>query len=310
MGPKVEKIGDKCFELGEGPHWDSQTNSLFFVDIFGKSIHKYTPSNGKFTEAKFDKHVSLIVPVEGAPNKFIISLNREIVLITWDGTSSKISDVKKIAEVDSKQDVDDNRFNDGKCDPSGRLWAGTMGVEPVNGQVAPNKGSLYSLEKNNEIKTHLTPVSISNGLAWNLELKKFYYIDSPERKVFQFDFDVEKGTISNQKTIFTFDRHDIPGFPDGQAIDRDGNLWIAVFNGYRVVKIDPRRPETLLQTIDIPAKQVTSVAFGGKNLDELYVTTASFTINGEELKPPNHGALYRVTGVKAKGVDGVKVKLS
>lgn len=115
---------------------------------------------------------------------------------------------------------------------------------------------------------------------------------------------------ANQQTIFTFDKHNLEGFPDGQAIDTDGNLWIAVFNGYKVIKIDPRQPETLLDTIKIPAKQVTSVAFGGPNLDELYVTSARFTVDGVVLDPKEgHGVTYKVTGIGAKGYPGVRVKL-
>lgn len=116
--------------------------------------------------------------------------------------------------------------------------------------------------------------------------------------------------IANQQTIFSFDKHNLEGFPDGQAIDTDGNLWVAVFNGFKVIKIDPRQPETLLDTIKIPAKQVTSVAFGGPNLDELFVTSAKFTVGGQVLDPKEgHGVTYRVTGIGAKGFPGVPVKL-
>lgn len=115
--------------------------------------------------------------------------------------------------------------------------------------------------------------------------------------------------VANQQTVFTLEKHGIEGLPDGQTIDTDGNLWIAIANGYRVIKINPRQPETLLETIKLPAKQVTSVALGGTNLDELYITTACLTVNGVVLKPEDgHGYLYRVTGTGAKGFPGVKVK--
>ncbi|KAJ8918478.1 hypothetical protein NQ315_008175 [Exocentrus adspersus] len=203
--------------------------------------------------------------------------------------AKKVSDVRKLYEVDDDPSTIDNRFNDGKCDPSGRLWAGTMGGEPVNGQVKREKGSLFSFQ-NNRTKTHLSKVGISNGLAWSTELNKFYYIDSHRGTVDEYDFDIQKGSIC---------------VPDGMAIDTDGNLWVAVFNGNRVIKIDPRKPETLLETIPIPAQQVTSVAFGGLNLDEIYVTTAKFTIDGNVLPPPNHGGTYKITGTNAKGFPGV-----
>jgi len=308
MASTVERIADSV-ELGEGPHWDVETQSLYYVDIFGKHIYKYTPSTKKLTKANIGKHVSFIIPVEGSKDRFLISMDRELVVITWDGVSPQVSKLEKIAEVENRPGVDGNRFNDGKADPTGRLWTGTMGHEPVVGNVDPKKGSLYSLGSNGQVKHHVSDVHISNGLAWSADLKKFYYIDSGERRVDQFDFDAKNQTISNRQPLFTLEKNNVDGFPDGQAIDADGNLWVAVFNGSRVIKIDPRKPETLLGSIEIPAKQVTSVAFGGPNLDELYVTSARMTINGVVLAQPDHGAVYRVTGLGVKGLPGVRVKL-
>lgn len=115
--------------------------------------------------------------------------------------------------------------------------------------------------------------------------------------------------LANRQTIFTPEKHNIPSaLPDGQTIDTDGNLWVALFSGGRVVKIDPRKPETLLDTIHFPANQITSVAFGGPNLDELYVTSANIS-NGPYSVGTEGGVLYRVTGINAKGYPGQKVRL-
>ncbi|KAF2879806.1 hypothetical protein ILUMI_26333 [Ignelater luminosus] len=308
MAPIVERISDS-WELGEGPHWDVETQTLYYVDIFGKTIHKYTPSTKKHAKANIGEHVSLILPVEGKSDQFVISIKREIYLITWDGVSETVTKLKKIAEVDTPLDVQGNRINDGKTDPTGKLWAGTMGSEPVTGKIDPYKGTLYSINKNGEVKSHVSNVHISNGLAWSADLKKLYYIDSGEQRIDQFDFDVENEAITNRQPLFTLKKHNIEGFPDGQTIDADGNLWVAIFNGSRVIKIDSRKPETLLDSIDLPAKEVTSVAFGGPNLDELYVTTARLPNYGEKLLPPVHGAVYRITGLGAKGLPGVRIKL-
>lgn len=301
MAPRVELIKEiPKLELGEGPHWDIETQSLYFVDIFGKTIHKFNPSTGQHTKATFDKPVSLIVPVKGKRDQFVISIERELSIVTWDGRSEKVSKIEKIAEVDQGTE---NRINDGKCDPSGRLWCGTMGPEPENGHVAPSCGSLFSLN-NGTVTSHVTNVGISNGLAWNTKLKQMYYIDSFAGSVDAFDFDIDNGTATNRRAIFTLSKHGIDGFPDGMAIDVNGNLWVAVFNSFKVINIDPRKPETLLQTIDIPAKQVTSVAWGGIDLDVLYVTSASFTVDGTTLEDRTHGATFRVTGLKTKGLPG------
>ncbi|XP_023312824.1 regucalcin-like [Anoplophora glabripennis] len=128
MAPKVERITEiETVELGEGPHWDAETQSLYFVDIFGKSIHKYVPVTKKHTKAVIGtNHVSLIIPVRGEKDKFLISIGRELAIVTWDGESEKVSNVRKLFEVDNDPNTIDNRFNDGKCDPSGRLWAGNV----------------------------------------------------------------------------------------------------------------------------------------------------------------------------------------
>lgn len=309
MAPKVE-IVTPSIELGEGPHWDVETQSLYYVDIFGKAIHRYVPATKKHTKAVIGtNHVTFIIPVDGQKDKYLISIGRELAVVTWDGESEKVSDTRKICEVENAPETIGNRFNDGKCDASGRLWAGTMGEEKVLGHIKPENGSFMSFE-GGKAKTHLTKVGISNGLAWNSDNTKLYYIDSPKLTVDQYDFDIKNATISNKKVVFTLSKHDIPGVLDGMTIDTDGNLWIAIFNGSRVIKIDPRKPETLLDTIPIPAKQTTSVAFGGPNLDELYVTSARFTIDGVVLPPPEHGATYKVTGLGVRGYPGVRDRKS
>lgn len=299
MAPEVARIKEiPNIELGEGPHWDIQTQSLYFVDIFGKAVHKYIPASGKHYKAAVGKQVSIIIPVKGNCQQFLVSLERDISIITWDGVSEKPSKIEKISEVDVGTK---NRMNDGKCDGVGRLWVGTMGPEPINGHVEPWLGSLYTLTKG-KLDTHLTKVGISNGLTFSSDYKKFYYTDTLTGRVDQFDYDIDTGSISNRTPILTLEKHGIEGAPDGITIDADGNLWMAIFNGYKVIKFDPRKPETLLQTIDIPAKQVTSLAWGGQNLDILYVTTAGFTVDGLELPPPDHGATYQITGLGTKGI--------
>lgn len=300
MAPKVERITEiPNLELGEGPHWDIATQSLYLVDIHGKTIYKYVPSTGQQTQITFEKPVSFIIPVKSKRDQFIISLERELNIITWDGQSQEVSNIEKIAEVDQGTG---NRINDGKVDPSGRLWAGTMGPEPERLKIEPERGSLFSLNNSGEVAYHVDKIGISNGLAWNKDRTKLYYVDSFKGSVDAFDFDIVNGTISNRTPIFTVSKHDINGLPDGLTIDVDGNLWVAVFNSYSVVKIDPRIPETLLQTVKIPALQVTSVAWGGIDLDVLFVTSGSFTVDGEELSSPNDGATFKVTGLGTKGL--------
>ncbi|XP_018569343.1 regucalcin [Anoplophora glabripennis] len=296
MAPKIERILEN-FALSEGPHWDEDTQSLYFVDIVNQIINKYVPATKKLTTAATGAHVSFIIPVKGQNNTFIISREREVRVITWDGETDNFSVVRKF-ETTANSSV-----NDGKCDSTGRLWTGTLGLNEEN-VLAEELGHIYSIEKDKITKV-ADNIAIPNGLAFNKELKKFYYIDSHKKTIDAYDWDIEQGTIKNCQPIFTLETHDIPGIADGMTIDTDGNLWVAIYNGSRVIQIDPRKPETLLCTVPLPAQQPTSIAFGGENLDELYVTTALLEYGTtEKLLPPVNGAVYRITGLGFKGYPG------
>ncbi|KAJ0183064.1 hypothetical protein K1T71_001040 [Dendrolimus kikuchii] len=303
---KVEQIVGPVL-LGEGPHWDEKQQCLFFVSILDKTIHKYVPATKKHTKTTLDGRPGFIVPVEGTADQFVVGKERKFVVIQWDGEEeSEATVVKELGEVDHS--FSENRINDGKADPRGRLFAGTMGYEEVPGaEVAPD-GTLYRLDrdKNCKIEPIAGNISISNGLAWDLNEKAFYYTDSLERNIRRYDYDVETGAISNMKHIFDFSAKNIEGIPDGTTIDTDGNLWVAVFMGSCILKIDPRKGE-LLQKIPIPAYQITSATFGGPNYDILYVTSAKLDFCGEQ-KPPC-GATFMVTGLGAKGHPNVYFKL-
>lgn len=285
MPLQIERVVEDC-SFGEGPYWDDETQSLYFVDVFDHNICRYVPATNKFTKATIGSLVSIIIPIRGQKNQFFLGNEEQLLIISWDGENDKFSVVKKFDIKSNPGTI----FNDGKCDSTGRLWIGTAARYTENGTVEKEIGSIYKIE-NSKITAVTDKISLSNGLDFNTELKKMYYIDSLKGTIDQFDIDVDKGTISNRQPIFTLSKHDIPGLADGITIDTDGNLWVAIYNGGRVIKIDPRKPETLLYTLSLPAKQTTSVAFGGKKLDELYVTTGRGDFgSGEKLSAPENGA--------------------
>jgi len=293
--PKVDvAIKNACGSVGEGPHWDDASQTLLYVDIKNLDVHRYNPATGEDQVKHFKDTVSLVVPRRAGG--YVMGLGRRLSLFEWD--TGMVSTIQEV-ELDSG-----TRFNDGKCDPKGRLWAGTMGPEVGNARVEPEAGALYCLDVDRSIEKKVSKVHISNGLAWTDDNKTFFYIDSIPRKVFAYDYDLETGAISNKRTAVEFppDTLDTYGVPDGMTIDTDGNLWVACYNAGAVYKFDPETGKTL-QKIDIPARQTTSVCWGGKNLDELYVTCARVYMSEEEFKTkwPLAGSVFKVTGTGSKG---------
>ncbi|GLV44460.1 Senescence marker protein-30 [Carabus blaptoides fortunei] len=299
-GPYLQQVSEP-FEHGEEPTWDGRTQLLYFVDLFKGLINSFNPLTSEINSLKLDGDVTPVIPTNTL-NKFVVGVNNSVVLLEWNGRNGTAENVTVLTRVD--QDKVGNRFNDGKADKYGRLWWGTMGYQNASG-VVPDQGSLYRYTKDNvdNPTVEIRPVSISNGLAWSKDNTKFYYIDTPTRKIAVYDFDLEAGNISNKQIAFDLANYDIGGSPDGMTIDDEDNLFIALFGGGAVIKVDPRTG-TLLQRMAIPAKQVTSVSFGGKNLDILFVTTSRFGLSEEEhAAQPAAGCLFALTGLRTCGRD-------
>nr|CAD7194926.1 unnamed protein product [Timema douglasi] len=310
MGINIEPVGATT-TLGEGPHWDNKAKVLYYVDITNSTVNKYDPATKKLNTVKIGGGpVSLVVPIKGKKEQFVISVGRNIAILTWDGKSTAPTKVETLCSVDSDGDKIRNRFNDGKVDPTGRLWAGTMGPESKPAEVELGKGSLFSFSKDLMTPTtHLTNISIANGLAWTQDRKTMYYIDSLDLSVDALDFDTTTGKISNRRKAFDFKTNGIDAFPDGMTIDTDGNLWVACFKAGQVIQVNPRTGQ-LLSTVSVPSPQTTSVVFGGENLDELYITSANNHLSQEEQKKyPYAGYTFRVTGVGAKGYPMEEIQL-
>jgi len=271
------------------------------VDIFGKAVHRYVPATGENAKVTVDAGpVSLVVPVANEPNKYLISVERDVHIMEWDGKSSTPQKLKKLYTVDDHCKT--NRINDGKCDSKGRLWAGTMGYEPAPGKLDAKKGTLYSFDLKGNVVKHFDEIDIANGLAWTSDNSTFYYIDSFSYRVDVFDFNDVTGTLSNRRPAFDFKANGVDGIPDGMTIDANGNLWIAVFAGKKIIHVDPKVGKKIGQ-IDMPTTNMTSVAFGGPNLDILYATSAEHFLSKEDLAAQTSaGALFAITNVGAKGL--------
>ena len=272
----AECVLDAKAILGEGPVWRAETNDLVWVDIESGEVSCFDPFLGHNKSWKVGEKVGLAVP---ALNGDLI-LGTTIGIVRLDLQSGNISPI-----IDPEKECVNNRFNDGKVDPEGRLWAGTMGLDE-----APNVGSLYRFNRNLSIEKLFGDVSISNGMAWTADQKSFYYIDSPTRQIAVFDCDMDSGTVSNRRLAF-----ELPegmGYPDGMCIDSEGMLWVALWQGWGVGRFDPSGE--LLSKIEIPVERVTSCCFGGQNWDELYITTASRDLDQSgKLEQPLAGGVFR-----------------
>jgi sugar lactone lactonase YvrE len=273
-------------KLGEGAFWNHRTHEFYWVDIEGKSLHIYNPKTKTNKSFPTPSRIGTVVP-KNSSEAIIALADGVYIMNTESGNISLLSDIEN--------DKTQNRFNDGKCDPSGRLWVGSMAFNQEK-----YSGSLYMIDESGKTELKIDSVTISNGIVWTSNHKTMYYIDTPTAKIRAFDFDNNTGSISNERVVIEV--NESLGFPDGMAIDEENMLWVAMWNGNAVVRFDPNTGE-IISKIEVPAHNVTSCAFGGKLLDTLYITTASIDMTPEEHeKYPLAGSLFKVV----PGVKGVK----
>ncbi|KAJ8682540.1 hypothetical protein QAD02_018332 [Eretmocerus hayati] len=288
-------------EHAEGPHWDTSSDVLFYVDIQLQNIWRFDPRTGSSTYVHINNGpVGAVVPVENTADEFIAASGREVLLVKWDVNENEANPlIRKLTSIDKNRT--DTRVNDGKCDPAGRFWIGTMAIE-VDNYIRPNRGSLYRIGQDLFPKQVFTPVSISNGLVWNRRNDTMYYIDSPTRQLAAFDFDLKSGRLSRGRVIFDLGSYLPKSIPDGMTIDSNGHLWVALYNGSAIIQVDPIHGRRL-RTVDLPAPRITSVAFGGPQLDILYVTSARFGMSEEEKEEyPFSGSVFAIRGLGVQGL--------
>lgn len=269
----LDVVTDVRASLGEGPVWDSRIDRLVWIDIFGRLVHMTDPATGSTRSLDVPLHIGSIVP---RPAGGYVAALQDGFWIVGDG------DPERIAPVDVGEGM---RFNDGKCDPYGRFWAGTMSYEESQG-----RGSLYRLDPHLVVSKQLDDVTVSNGLAWSGDGETMYYIDTPRRRIEAFAFDGGSGTISDRRTVVEI--ADGAGYPDGMTIDEQGGLWVALWDGGAVHRyVDGR----LDRVVHMPVSRPTSCAFGGPELDVLYVTSAAVGLSEtQRAAQPEAGALFRI----------------
>lgn len=275
---------DAKAQLGEGALWHPTENKLYWVNIEGRTLHIYDPVTRENQSFWVKERVGTVVPVKNGGA--LVALQNGIHFIDTRTGS--------LAFIDNPLNNDNIRFNDGKCDPSGRFWVGSMHL-----RFAEGAASLYRMDKDRTIHKMLDGVTVSNGIAWTKNKKTMYYVDSHLRRIDAFDYNDADGTITNRRTVVTIPEGG--GSPDGISLDAEGKIWAALWGANAVGRFDPQTGE-LLQKIEVPAPNVSSCAFGGKNLDTLYITTARGELSEAQLAAyPLSGGLFSVK----PGVSGV-----
>lgn len=280
---RAELVFDARAVLGEGPLWNGREERLYWVDIDSGVIHVFDPASGEDVAVPLGRMVGCVA--------FCASGR---LLAAGEGGLYELDSLEGPARSIANPVAHDPqlRFNDGKVDPKGRFWAGTYHMLRVAQQAA-----LYCLEPNRSLRTVLVGLTNSNGLGWSPDGTVFYHIDTPTLEVSAYDFDAETGEISDRRCVVRFSGDD--GRPDGMAVDAEGRLWIAHFDGGRVTCWDPRSGRRR-EVVELPCSRVTSCAFGGAELDELYITTARKGLDPSRLQAePTAGGVFVVRpGVK------------
>lgn len=264
--------------LGEGPVYNPPTNSLYWTDILKKQLHCCSLDEKSIKTIQTDRHIGAFSFVD-----------EETLLVAADNGFSYFNMRNETFTfiADPESALPSNRFNDGKCDAKGRFWAGTMEFTPAS----PN-GSLYRLDGNHLITKTASDLIISNGLAWNRANTKMYHVDSGRNSIYEYDFQLESGSIHNRRLLRTFEGSD--GTPDGIAIDSADCLYIAMWGGKKVIHFNPATRE-ILEEIHVPAPHVTSIAFGGRDFQTLFITTARDGLSAEQLhRYPLSGSIFEI----------------
>lgn len=274
---RTEPIGPVRCAWGEGPIWWNR--ALYFVDIEGHLVHRFDPASGSAKSWDCGQRVGTVVP--RARGGLVIAGDHGFSFL--DEETGALTPI-----IDPESHLPDNRFNDGKCAPDGRFFAGTLNLAKQ-----PEAAKLYRLDPDLSVHQAFGPVTNSNGIAWSADGKSCYYIDTPRREVLAFDYD--NGMLMEPRRAFSTGH--IDASPDGMAIDADGHLWIAFCHGGCVSCFDPASGDEL-HRLAIPCLETTACAFGGPDLEDLFVTTGVHKTAKEE----HAGRLFVIRGLGIRGL--------
>ena len=281
-GSSIECVLHSDATVGESPVWHIAEQRLYWIDIQGKQIHRFDPATR--TDESFELPEIVTCIQLRAKGGLVLTLKKHFAFFNPDSNH-----LQKLASVE--EDLPQNRFNDGKCDPQGRFWAGTMDVKDWK----KPSGNLFRMDADRTVSKMQSQVICSNGSGWSPDGRTMYYTESFRYAIFAYDFDPASGTISNRRTFAEIDANDrnAGGFPDGMTVDAEGFVWSNQVGVGKIVRYDPQG--NIERIVQMPVPRATDCTFGGKNLDTLYITSARETMTPAQLQQaPLSGSLFAI----------------
>ncbi len=243
-------------ELGEGPRWDSQSGCLYWVDILKGDFYRLAPGAAQAEQFHTGAALGCLAL---SPSGLLLGMEHGFG--RWNAAAGQAEPLPGLVLPDWA------RFNDGALDPAGRFWAGT--------KAPPGQACLYRLDPDGSIRLMGDGFTICNGLGWSPDARTMYFTDSPRQVIYAYDYDLASGEIANRRV---FGRISDPGVePDGLTVDSQGGVWSALWDGWRLVRFDPKGK--IERELRLPCARVTSCCFGGPKMADLYITTAYAGLN-------------------------------
>ena len=260
--------------LGEGPRWWRER--LLWVDILAGVLHRFDPATGTDAAAELGDVLGMVAP--RSDGGVVAALGRSVVRLD--------DDLREVGRVALDEDRPRNRLNDGRCDPAGRLWIGSMRRDGSG-----TDGVLYRVDPDGAVHRQQDGLGLANGLDWSPDGRRMYHIDTPTQRVDVLDYDVDSGQARNRRPLVVVPEEQ--GAPDGMTVDAEGGLWVAFYGGWAVRRYRP--DGTLDRELRLPAANVTACGFGGPDLQDLYVTTATDGLDAQaRSEQPLAGSLLRL----------------
>lgn len=266
-------------KLGECPVWSREEGRLYWIDIAAQRLNRFDPTAGTNQVCRLPEQIG----------SFALREQGGMVVAMRSGFHFLDFDTGHLTAIcDPEADKPENRFNDGRCGPDGCFWAGTM-QDPAD--PARRNGSLYRLGTDLGCTRMVTDIGVSNGLAFSPDGKIMYFADTNRdvQTIWAFDFDADAGMIRNRRVFAT--THELPGRPDGACVDAEGFYWSANVDGWQLVRFAP--DGRLDRTLKLPVQKPSMCAFGGENLEILYITSIGMS-SSTPLEPgqPQAGSLF------------------